>query len=122
MHHVTSPARPALLVVEDDDILREAVGFVLSGEGYEIALASSGEDALALVAEVDAFHGLYTDINLPGPVDGWVVGAAFHRKWPAAPIVYASARDWQTMRVAPSGVFLRKPFAFGVLLATLAGG
>jgi CheY-like chemotaxis protein len=116
-----SASRPALLVVEDDDILREAVGFVLSGEGYEIVLANSGEEALALIAEVEAFDGLYTDISLSGPIDGWEVGAAFHQKWPMKPIVYASAREWRTARLMPRGVFLLKPFLFEQLIAILAG-
>jgi CheY-like chemotaxis protein len=114
--------RPALLLVEDDDILRETVAFVLSDAGYEIVLASSGEEALALITEVEAFDGLYTDINLSGPVDGWEVGEAFYRKWPARPIVYASARNWLNARITATGVFLQKPFAFGKLTAALAGG
>jgi CheY-like chemotaxis protein len=119
---LTSSARPALLVVEDDDILREIVRLVLAGEGYAIVLARSGEKGLAVIAEGAGLDGLYTDINLPGPVDGWTVGEVFCRSWPPKPIVYASARDWANARIMPPGVFLRKPFVFEQLVATLAVG
>jgi CheY-like chemotaxis protein len=117
-----SAQRPALLVVEDDDVLREVVGFVLSGEGYEIVLAASGEEALALIATVESFDGLYTDINLPGLVDGLEVGEAFHRMWPTKPIVYASAHFSAHKRMAPTGVFLHKPFDLERLVAVLTSG
>jgi CheY-like chemotaxis protein len=113
-------SRPALLVVEDDDLLRDAVAFVLSGEGYEIVMARSGEEALALMGELQSLDGLYTDIQLSGPVTGWDVGEAFHQTWPTRPIVYASARDWPNARIMPTGVFLRKPIEFKRLIAVLA--
>jgi two-component system OmpR family response regulator len=112
---------PALLVVEDDDSLRESVSFVLSAQGYKIVSVSSGEEAFSLIAEIGTFDGLYTDINLSGLVDGWEVGIAFSRRWPAKPIVYASAREWRNARVMPTGVFLRKPFNLKQLIAVLAG-
>jgi CheY-like chemotaxis protein len=113
-------SRPALLVVEDDDFLRDAVGLVLSAEGYKVVSVGSGEEALSLIAETGAFEGLYTDINLSGLVDGWEVGAAFSRRWPAKPIVYSSAREWRDARVIPNGIFLRKPLRFKTLVSVLA--
>jgi CheY-like chemotaxis protein len=115
------PSRPALLVVEDDDFMREAVDLVLSYEGYRISSVRSGEDALTLIGEVDAFEGLYTDIDLLGLVDGWEVGAAFHRRWPAKPIVYASAYEWRDALVMPTGIMLRKPLRFKTLVSVLTG-
>jgi two-component system response regulator CpxR len=121
----STSGRAALLIVEDDESLRETLALVLSGEGFEVVLAGTGEEALALMAEVGPFAALYTDINLPGPADGWQVGAAFHARWPTRPVVYASGRDWPAARLRPTEVFLRKPFQLEVLIdlfAPAAGG
>jgi CheY-like chemotaxis protein len=109
--------RAALLVVEDDAGVREAVAFVLSSEGHEIIMASSGEEALELIAELDALDGLCTDILLSGSVMGWAVGEAFHRKWPTKPIVYVSSRVWPNPHLAPNGVFMRKPIDLRQLIS-----
>jgi CheY-like chemotaxis protein len=112
---------PAILVLEDDNFLREAVGLVLSAEGYKVVSVNSSEEALSLIAETEAFEGLYTDIDLAGPVDGWEVGTAFHLRWPAKPIVYASVYEWRDVRVLFTGVLLRKPLRFKTLVSVLTG-
>lgn len=103
--------RPPILVVEDDTILREVVAITLQTSGFKVILAGTGAEALAHIAESSPFAGLYTDIRLPGLVDGWAVGAEFYERWPTKPIVYASGREYPAELVARHpGMFLRKPF------------
>jgi CheY-like chemotaxis protein len=64
-----SSAAPSILVVEDDAQAREAIIHILTQAGYEAVQASSGEDALDLIAAA-SFDGLYCTIELPGQVDG----------------------------------------------------
>jgi CheY-like chemotaxis protein len=63
----SEPLGPSILVVEDDAELRALTAFALKQAGHEAVLASSGEDALALIAAAD-FDGLYCDIELLGQV------------------------------------------------------
>src|SRR4051812_25103914 len=104
--------RPSVLIVENDQAVREAVALVLHQIGYEIVLAESGkgEEALVLMAELPVLDGLYTDIELNDGVSGWKVGARFHSAWPNKPTVYASASDHRPPRLLDNEVFLRKPF------------
>jgi DNA-binding response OmpR family regulator len=113
-------SRHILLVVEDDAPTRDAIGLALAQDGFETVLAATGEEALSLIEQGGPFTGLYTDIELPGRVDGWQVGRAFHQKWPTRPIVYASGRDWRGARLTKGALFLRKPFRPSMLLAALA--
>jgi CheY-like chemotaxis protein len=112
----SSSAAPSILVVEDDAQAREAITRVLTQAGYEAVPATSGEDALDLIAAAE-FDGLYCAIELPGRADGWEVGATFSFIWPDRPVVYASA-----ISVPPGplrkGVFLRKPFMVAMLART----
>lgn len=104
--------RLSLLVVEDDQAVREAVAMVVSYLGYDAVLAASGsgEEALEIIANVPSLDGLYTDIELAGQVTGWNVGQAFGVLWPRKPIVYASASAREPRAVLDQGIFLRKPF------------
>jgi len=70
-------------------------------------------DALDLIAAAE-FDGLYCTIELPGRADGWEVGTTFSYIWPDRPVVYASAISAPPGPL-PKGVFLRKPFAGGMI-------
>ncbi len=58
------PIRP-ILIVDDEPIVREAIGDWLKDAGYEVVTAESGEEALELVARQD-FSVMIVDIRLPG--------------------------------------------------------
>jgi CheY-like chemotaxis protein len=109
----SSTVAPSILVVEDDAQAREAIVHTLTQAGYEAVPATSGDDALDLMAAAE-FDGLYCAIELPGRADGWEVGSTFSFIWPDRPVVYASA-----ISVPPGplrkGVFLRKPFVMRML-------
>jgi CheY-like chemotaxis protein len=107
---VTGPL--SVLVVEDDQAVREAVAMVVGDLGYEVIVASSGsgEEALEIIAGAPSLHGLYTDSKLAGNVTGWSVGQAFGVLWPGKPIVYASASAREPRGPFGQGIFLRKPF------------
>jgi CheY-like chemotaxis protein len=117
---VMTPRR-TILVVENDQSVREAVAMALSYADYEVILAESGkgEEALALIAEAGSLDGLFTDIELEGRVNGWEVGDRFRRRWPLKPIVYASAGRVVSRTLLSHETFLRKPFDLAELKAAL---
>ena len=63
-----SPTR-RILVVDDQDDIRDMAGLILTGAGYEVRTADSGREALRLVRE-SRFDLLLLDINMP-ELDGW---------------------------------------------------
>jgi CheY-like chemotaxis protein len=108
---MTNDPTTTILVVEDEPITRQVVTRYLEREGYRALTAESGEEALATIRqEGSAIDWLLTDINLPGVIDGWVVGAEFHLNYPWRPVIYASAG---AQRPAPcaGGVFVPKPYS-----------
>ena len=62
-----SPTR--LLVVDDEDFVRDLLGEILEGEQCEVHLAESGSTALSLFQEHE-FDGVFTDVGMPG-MSGW---------------------------------------------------
>ena len=68
-----------LLIVEDEEALREVYAEGLSDRGYTVTQAETGEQALAKLREF-AFDVVVTDLRLPGTTDGTrVVKAAIER-------------------------------------------
>jgi CheY-like chemotaxis protein len=114
-----------VLVVDDDQLLREFMSSALDDGGYKAVLAASVHDADVLLAEhIGALGGLITDIHL-GDADqtGWDVARRAREANPSLPIVYVTGThgdEWASHGV-PHSVLLRKPFTSTDLLVALAG-
>lgn len=105
-----------VLVVEDDDDLREMVMDALAGEGHEVVGAANGVVALAWLAE----HRpglILTDLRMPLLDGRALVRQCRATLGPQVPIVVMSAyaADLPDQEIATA--FLPKPFAFGTLFA-----
>jgi DNA-binding response OmpR family regulator len=113
-----------ILVVEDDHLIQSVVEESLTDGGFEIVIASSGENALELLgASETKYRALVTDINLgPGKVDGWEVARHAREIDPDFPVVYMSgkeAADWPSKGV-PNSIMLAKPFAPAQLVTAVS--
>lgn len=108
-----------ILVVEDDDMLREAVVAVLQDEDFLTDEAATGDEGLFL-AEQDIYDLLILDIMLPG-IDGLQVVKAVRAKNVSVPILILTARDSVKDRVEGLNTgaddYLVKPFALLELVA-----
>jgi CheY-like chemotaxis protein len=116
---VTQGAR--VLVVEDDDGIRDLVDLVLTSAGYEVLTASDGAAALQVVGTVHPDLVLL-DMRMP-VMDGW----EFARRYragpePHAPIVVVTAARDAAQRAAEINAngYLGKPFDMAELLATVS--
>ena len=58
-----------LLVVDDEDFVRDLLGDILEGEHCDVYLAASGSEALSVFREME-FDGVFTDVGMPG-MSGW---------------------------------------------------
>lgn len=115
---------PLILVVEDDQLLQSLVEETLTEGGYEVVIASSGEDAAGLLnASKGKYRALVTDINLGSSnVDGWGVARQAREIDPGFPVVYMSgndAADWASKGV-PNSIMLEKPFAPAQLVTAVS--
>lgn len=118
---VATPTRPVILLVEDDDPVRELIGRALRANGFEVVAAASGEEALDLEHDrhVDV---LLSDVMLPNQ-NGFEVANQIHARSPRIPIVFMSGYYDQAVAEAAhldiSSTILQKPFAMADLLEHL---
>jgi CheY-like chemotaxis protein len=108
-----------VLVVDDDTSILDTVSSILSGEGYDVVSASTGEEALAAVARKIPLL-ILLDMRMP-VMDGWAVARALREQGVSVPIVVMtaaeSAKRWAD-EVGAEG-YLAKPFGLDDLLATV---
>lgn len=110
-----------LLIVEDDELLRDGLSAQLSQAGHLIDTAADGEAALHRLNH-QAFDGMVLDLGLP-KIDGLEVLRRLRQSLPALPVLILTARDGVEDRVAGLNAgaddYLTKPFNGDELLARL---
>jgi CheY-like chemotaxis protein len=109
--------RQPILVVDDDEFILRAVAFALEDEGYTVAVATNGKEALAH-AEQRPPSLILLDMKMP-VMDGWAFAAAYRKRpGPHAPIIAVTAardsRSWAD-EIAADGCVV-KPFDLDYLL------
>ncbi|HZQ58725.1 MAG TPA: response regulator [Acidimicrobiales bacterium] len=109
-----------VLVVDDEAPMRRTLDIGLRAGGYDVALAATGEEALALAAR-DEPDAVILDLGLPG-IDGIQVAKGL-RGWSSVPIIVLSARGTEPVKVAALDAgaddYVTKPFGMDELLARL---
>jgi CheY-like chemotaxis protein len=104
--------RKRVLVVEDDCDVLSSLAEVIRDEGYDVATASNGRQALAQI-EAEVPDLIFLDLMMPA-MDGWGVVTELRRRLPTvqAPIVLLSAVRGLGQQAADLGIkyYLRKPF------------
>ena len=105
------PRLCTVLVVEDEVLIREVLTTDLEDAGYRVLEAETGERALSLLRIwQDKIDWLFTDIRLPGAIDGWRLAEEFRLSHPLRPVVYATAFSEEWPQQVPGSIFLRKPY------------
>jgi DNA-binding response OmpR family regulator len=112
-----------IMVVEDEQLIRNLVEEALSDGGFEPAISASGEEAVTLLrGNRNHYRALVTDINLLGRIDGWEVARQAREIDPTFPVVYmtgAAADQWASHGV-PNSILLTKPFAPAQLVTAVS--
>jgi CheY-like chemotaxis protein len=102
---------PLVLVVEDEPLLRMDAIEMISAAGYEVLEASSADEAVRLLETHFDIAIVFTDIEMPGSMDGLKLAAAVRRRWPPIQIIATSGHvDIRSGDLPEGGEFLPKPY------------
>lgn len=102
----------AALVVEDDVLLRLDLVETLQRAGYRTYEASEAKDAIVLLEANPDIRVVFTDIEMPGSMDGLALAHYVRFRWPPTFIVVSSGQLRPTPSLLPTETeFLPKPFA-----------
>ena len=115
----TSPAPAAraselILLVEDNDGVREYAKGALEGLGYTVLEAANADEALRLLRKRPNITLLFTDVVLPGLTSGRELADAVRRKYPGLPVLYTTGYTRNAIvhqgRLDPDVHLLNKPY------------
>lgn len=116
---MTSTARPAVLVVEDEVLIRLDICDVLRNDGFLVLEAASAEDALDILRAGPPVDAVFSDYQLLGPLDGWDLHGSVTTLHPEVAFILTSAQnlrqEWQQAGVT----FVPKPYCSEAVVATI---
>lgn len=113
-----------ILVVEDDENVRTATNDMLAELGYRVVMAADGASALLLIGEHPEIKLLFTDVGLPGGMNGRQLADAARATRPDLPVLFTTGYARNAIvhqgRLDPGIHLLSKPFTFAELADKLA--
>ena len=122
---LTAAKRPIVLVVEDDFLLRMSATAMIEEAGFEVVEAGNADEAITMLESRSDIRLVFTDIQMPGSMDGLKLAAAVKGRWPPIKIIATSGRHLIRDSDLPEGaLFLSKPYTsegISILLHELTG-
>ena len=107
-----------VLLVEDEPLILLAAAELLSGEGFEVLVASNSEEARALLAQRPETKVVVSDINLGEGGNGIELAWSVLKDMPQVRVILISGEQRPTRDQYPdAAIFLTKPYAPGALVS-----
>ncbi|MCF1482228.1 MULTISPECIES: response regulator [Rhizobium/Agrobacterium group] len=103
--------RPVILVVEDSPLIRMgAIDLVISA-GYEALEAGDADEAIRILESRDDIDLVFTDVQMPGTMDGIKLSHYIRDRWPPVKLIIASGAAILEESMLPGGSrFFSKPY------------
>jgi CheY-like chemotaxis protein len=109
-----------VLVVEDELFVRMMAVDALEDAGYTTIEAQDADQALILLEVRDDIDLVFTDIKMPGAVDGLGLAMRVRERWPDLPVILTSGHLYREDTMLPASVpFLQKPYRAATLIAEM---
>jgi DNA-binding response OmpR family regulator len=104
---------PVVLLVEDEFFVRMAAADDLADEGFHVLEAGTADVALAVLETFsDEVQAVFTDIDMPGSMNGLRLAEEVHRRWPHIVLMIASGdHKLRNEEVPDHGQFFAKPYS-----------
>ena len=107
-----------ILVVEDESLINLVVSEQLQQAGHEVISAYNADDAITVLEGRNDIRLIFTDIDMPGSMDGLRLSAAVRDRWPPIQIIITSGKHPEA--AMPEGAcFLPKPYRIDKLRHTV---
>lgn len=106
-----------VLVVEDDALVRMHGTDIFEEAGFKVIEADNADEALAFLDQGAEVHLLFSDIDMPGSIDGLELARIVHERWPRIHLLVTSGHHRLHDADVPGlGRFVRKPWQSGAIM------
>jgi CheY-like chemotaxis protein len=104
-------SKPAILVVEDETLIRLWAAGLLEENGFSVLEAKDADAALKVLESRPDVKLLFTDVQMPGSLNGMELAREVHARWPHVLLVITSGRERPTRAEIPDDDrFVAKPY------------
>ena len=111
----------SILVVEDDLIVRMTIAEYLRDEGYDVIEAGTADEALAVLQKGTHVDVVFTDVRMPGSIDGCELARQVRVHWPNLPVILTSgySEELLTARSVCEDIVVPKPYRPQAIVTTI---
>ena len=104
--------KDTVLVVEDEALIRMHSAELIRDLGFEVIEAVDADEAVLLLESVPGIKVVFTDIQMPGSMDGLVLAAVVRDRWPPIALLITSGKVSPRTIDMPTGArFISKPYS-----------
>jgi CheY-like chemotaxis protein len=102
---------PVILVVEDEFLVRMIAVQVAEDSGFEVLSAGTADEAIKILESRSDIRLVFTDVNMPGSMDGLRLAHAVRNRWPPLELILTSGHSHIQSHELPDGSrFFAKPY------------
>jgi CheY-like chemotaxis protein len=117
----SSGSKGVVLVVDDESLVRMVAADLIQDAGFETIEAADADSAIAILEARKDIRIVFTDIDMPGSMDGIKLARAIRDRWPPIELILTSGLIKIRQRDLPErGVFLPKPYPPEALTSALS--
>ena len=98
-----------VLIVEDEVLVREVVQIELEDAGYDVIVAGSADAAIEILEARMDIHLVFTDIDMPGSMNGLKLAACVRDRWPPVHIIITTGKE-RPLEIPANALFIPKPY------------
>jgi DNA-binding NtrC family response regulator len=98
-----------VLIVEDEFLVRDMVQTELMDAGYEVVVAGNADAAITILEARTDIYLVFTDIDMPGSMNGLKLAACVRDRWPPVHIIITTGKAWP-QEIPANALFIPKPY------------
>jgi CheY-like chemotaxis protein len=111
-----------ILVVEDDPIIRMGALQLVVDAGFEAIEATDADEAIRILEARSDIHLVFTDVRMPGTMDGIKLAHYIRHRWPLVKLIVASGKAILDENHLPAGArFFPKPYSDSTIVGAMMG-
>jgi two-component system, response regulator PdtaR len=107
-----------VLIVEDEYLVREVLRDDLTRAGYDVVTAGDADEAIAILESRSDIHLVFTDIDMPGSMDGLKLAACVRDRWPPVHIILTTGKA-RPAEIPANALFIPKPYLGSAAVAAV---
>jgi two-component system, response regulator PdtaR len=114
------PSQSVILVVEDDPIIRMSALRFVADAGFEAIEASNADEAILILEARSDIQLVFTDVGMPGTMDGIKLAHYVRGRWPPVKLIVASGKVIADESHLPAGArFFSKPYRDSAIVGAM---